>query len=324
MNPLCILDAVVHHARFRINTFVFKRRSFTASRNAPAPLSDFHTTLPDDTEDPVVFTGADRNYLKLYGSSFVESIARVSDRLRVHLHVMLLEGENCQEQLRELLELIPSGRMTFSIEVCAAPSSNWNLRAQFFQVRRFLRLSQMVSLRNFDVLALDVDTVILKSPEFLSDEWLEHDLLLQANLGPLRPTPFTCACSWLRPSARVRKILDRAAKQMQRHDSTGLYVDHIDERCFANEVYEQPGMKIVALPDNFCSSNADDSFIFDGAGDEKTRIRSVFSSHISKPLTGREVDVFRKQCMVGELRRIHFGKAWNRASLSILWRRMIE
>ncbi len=324
MNPLCILDAAVHHVRFHINTYKFKRPNNAASRAAANPLPNFDTTLPSDTSDPVVFAGGDLRYLELYGPAFIESIARVSDRLRVHVHIMLLEGEDCSTQQSKLLELLPSERLSFSVEVCETPPQNWHLKAQFFQVRRFLRLSQLVSLRKFDVLSADIDTVFLKSPEFLSNEWPEHDLLLQMNLGPLRPTPFSCACSWLRPSVRVREILSNAEEQMQKHASTGFYVDHIDERCFADEIHKNEEMDVVALPDNFCSSNSDDAYIFDGVGHEKNRIHSVFNAHVSRPETRCNVERFRTQCMVGKLRQIHFKKAWNKDSFSIIWRRILE
>ena len=324
MNLLCIFDAIVHHARFHINNAVIRRRAEVNYTGVPALQPTSQLALPEEIDVPVVFTGADLRYLQLYGPSLIKGIAHVSHRLRVHIHIMLLEGENCEPELRELKSLLPAGRLTFSTEVCEAPPATRHERAQFFQVRRFARLAEFVSLNSFDVMALDIDTVFLKSPEFVVGEWPNHDLLVQVNLGPFRPTPFTCAFVWLRPTDRVRRMLMQASQKMQQHASTGFKLDHIDERCFANEVYSLLNFEIVALPDDFCSTSPESSYVFDGVGDEKNRIGSILSLSAKTEITREEVSRFRQGCCVGQLRPIHFRKAWNSSSFSILWRRILE
>ncbi len=324
MNPLCLFDAIIHHARFLINTAVIKRRANAAHAGVPALQPTSQLTLQKDSDGPVVFTGADLKYLQLYGPSLLQGIARVSRKLRVHIHIMLLEGEECQPELAELQGILPEHRLTFSREICEAPPATRHERAQFFQIRRFARLAEFVSLNTCEVMALDIDMVFLKSPEFVVGEWLDHDLLVQVNLGPFRPTPFTCAFVWLRPTERVRHILNQASEKMQQHASTGRKLDHIDERCFANEVYSLSEFEIVALPDDFCSTSPESSFIFDGVGDEKYRISSILSLSSEVQLACNEVKRFRQDCCVGQLRPIHFRKAWNASSFSILWRRILE
>lgn len=324
MNLLCIFDAIVHHARFHINNAAIRRRASATYTGVPALQPTSRLSLPEENDVPVVFTGADLRYLRLYGPSLVKGIAHVSQALRVHIHIMLLEGEDCEPEQGELQSLLPAGRLTFSTEVCEAPPATQHERAQFFQVRRFARLAEFVSLNTFDVMALDIDMVFLKSPEFVVDEWPDHDLLVQVNLGPLRPTPFTCAFVWLRPTDRVQRTLAQASHKMQQHASTGLKLDHIDERCFANEVYNLPSFEIVALPDEFCSTSPENSFVFDGVGDEKKRISSISNLSAKTEITDDEIRTFRQGCCVGQLRPIHFRKAWNSSSFSILWRRILE
>ena len=324
MNPLCILDAIVHHVRFHINTSILRRRAISSSVRVPALDPESQLSLPTSSNEPVVFTGADLKYLQLYGPSLIEGIARVTSRLRVHIHIMLLAGEDCDAETRALRALLPEDRLTFSLETCETPPDNWHLNSQFYQVRRFARLAEFVSLNKVDVLALDIDTVLLRSPEFVQDEWPNHDLLLQVNLGPLRPTPFSCACVWLRPTERVRRILRQASDKMQQHARTGFFVDHLDERCFANEVYQIPDMEIAALPDDFCSTAPETAYIFEGVGDEKSRISTIANASVADAPSCRAINSFRQACCVGHLRQIHFRKAWNRSSFSILWRRILE
>ncbi len=315
MSVFSPFNGVIHWARFGISSTVLAMRSDSTVENSKNNIPPPHGELPEHDGSPIVFTAADPTYFNEHGPGLVESLTRVCSDVRLHIHIMQDTEKEHGNTLERIKELACSTKLTVSFEYCD-PGSNWmHRRAQFFQIRRFLRLAELIETTNATILAVDIDVVFSRSPTIAISEWPQHDLMLQVNLGPLRPTPLTCACMIIRPTPATQSIFRAAVTEMLRHHRHGTYVDHLDERCLAHAIKGHGNMKLVALPDNFCTSKYDGETIFDGAGNAKPRLaeRLDLIRRIA-PRTSNAGE-FRERCMTGSLSEIRHRKSWSKAAL---------
>ena len=308
-------NGVIHWTRFGFSSAVLAARPGGFANDASKSFAPVRGERPESDGLPIVFTSADPVYLRKHGPGFVESLARVGEGVRLHLHVMQVHQNECADTLASLRQLAGNMELTVSFELCD-PGSSWTYRrAQFFQIRRFLRLTELIESVKAKILAVDIDVMFSKSPQPAIADWPQFDLTLQVNLGPLRPTPITCACMIIRPSKTTRKIFRAAVTEMLLHSRKGTFVDHLDERCLARAILRHGNPELIALPDNFCTSKYTGETIFDGEGRNKMRLAERLQQRKPSRLSTSEETGFRENCMTGSLREIRRRKSWSKAAL---------
>ncbi len=308
-------NGVRHWTRFGLSSALLTARSGVPQGGFEEQLPPVLGELPEQNGSPIVFTAADPVYLHKHGAGLTESLARVSGDLRLHIHIMQHRDGECDDTVRHLKRLIDASRLTVSFEICTPKRSHPSRQAQFYQVRRMQRLSGLLETVNSKLLAIDIDVMFSRSPETALEEWPHHDLTLQVNLGPLRPTPLTCACMIVRPSPLTRRVFKAATDEMLLHLNSSIFVDHLDERCLSRAIVKHGDTELVALPDNFCTSKYSGETIFDGEGRNKPRLAERLRQDQFPALHGVRPGDLRENCMIGRLKDIRRRKSWSKAAM---------
>ncbi len=308
-------NGVRHWARFGISSALLAVRTGKPQSGSVDQLPPLYGELPEDHGSPIVFTSADPIYLRKHGPGLTESLARVSNDLRLHIHVMQQQEGECEDAVGQLKSLMPPSRLTISFETCTPQKPHPSRQAQFYQVRRMQRLTGLLETVKTKLLAVDIDVMFSRSPQTALAEWPNHDLTLQVNLGPLRPTPLTCACMIINPSPLSRRVFNAATDEMLLHLNSSIFVDHLDERCLSRAIVKHGDAELVALPDNFCTSKYSGETIFDGEGRNKARLAERLRQ--APQSVSREVEPadLRANCMIGRLKDIRRRKSWSKAAM---------
>lgn len=309
------LNGVRHWTRFGLSSALLAARSGVPQDEVEAHLPPVRGQLPEQNGAPIVFTAADPIYLHKHAEGLTESLARVSDDLRLHIHIMQRQDDECDNAVRHLKRLMDASRLTVSCETCTPRKSHPSRQAQFYQVRRMQRLTGLLETVNSKLLAIDIDVMFSRSPATALKEWPDHDLTLQVNLGPLRPTPLTCACMIIQPSALTQRVFRAATDEMLLHLNSSIFVDHLDERCLSRAIIKNGDIELVALPDNFCTSKYAGETIFDGEGRNKARLAERVRQDPAPASHGVRPADLRENCMIGRLKDIRRRKSWSKAAM---------
>jgi len=235
--------------------------------------------LPDGIvprSQTLLFAAGDLHYLQRFAYSLAKSVAAHAPDMPIHLHQIggarpsLGSGMTI---LQELRQKYPDLQLSWSWEAALVEEMDAFERGRYCQTIRFFRIAEIMSAWAGNVLAVDIDSILRRSPaEVLASLSRKADVAFhQRPNDPCEGRRVLAGCVWFGNCDSARKLLADASRQMLLHVQHGFFTEKLDQRCLyltARNMTET--LRIANFPAGFFGWNEDDDpTIFTAKGARK-------------------------------------------------------
>lgn len=213
----------------------------------------------------VLLAFGDPVFIRQFAPALLASVARNSPTTHVHLHVFGTPEENVISPARQGVSL------SLSWEDCDAGAMSEAQQKRYYQSMRFVRMAQFLENAGQPLLAIDIDSIVMKDLAQQTHFWSNADIGLITRLDIWDPGKIILAGAvFAAPTPAAKKFLNKASSRMLTHLLDAPYTEKLDQRCFyLSFCNDSAGVRIAPLPMSLASVEEEGAVILTFRGSRK-------------------------------------------------------